>query len=140
MPETVTAVTLQIKPHIYPAVDDEATIILTYPHCQGIIQASWNWPYNRKDMDIYGTNGAIFQYDRHEMALRTDENTEPIHVPEPGFPAADPFSYFAALIRGDIHLTPQDLSSLENNLIVVEILDAARRSAKSGSTVFFEQR
>src|SRR5712664_3475509 len=30
-PETVTAVTQQIKPDVYPRVADEATIILTYP-------------------------------------------------------------------------------------------------------------
>ena len=31
MPTSVTAVTQQFKPNIYPKVDDEATIILTYP-------------------------------------------------------------------------------------------------------------
>jgi len=31
----------QLKlPDIYPKVDDEATIIVTYPHAQAIIQAS----------------------------------------------------------------------------------------------------
>ena len=43
-PTSVTAVTQQIKPDIYPKVDDEATIIVTYPKMQGVIQASWNWP------------------------------------------------------------------------------------------------
>jgi hypothetical protein len=51
-PLTVTAVTQQIKPEIYPRVDDEATIILTYLHAQGILQASWNWPFDRKDMEV----------------------------------------------------------------------------------------
>ena len=36
-PQTVTAVTQQIKPEIYSRVDDEATIILTYPKAQAII-------------------------------------------------------------------------------------------------------
>ena len=53
-PQTVTAVTQQIKPEIYPRVDDEATIVLTYPKTQAIIQASWNWPFDRKDMEVYG--------------------------------------------------------------------------------------
>lgn len=140
LPGSVTAVTQQIKPHVYPDVDDEATIILTYPGTQGIIQASWNWPFSRKDMDIYGTEGAINQYNRREMALKHQEAAEIIEVPDPDFPAADPFTWFAAAIKGDIVVTPMDLSSLENNLIVVEILDAARRSAKSGKTVFMEQK
>lgn len=39
-PVSVFAVLQQIKPDIYPKVDDEATIIITYPKTQGIIQAS----------------------------------------------------------------------------------------------------
>jgi hypothetical protein len=30
--------------------DDEATILLEYLKAEGIIQASWNWPFNRKDL------------------------------------------------------------------------------------------
>ncbi|MCW9706342.1 Gfo/Idh/MocA family protein [Fodinibius salsisoli] len=59
-PVTVQAVTQQIKPETYPKVEDEATIILTYPKAQGIIQASWNWPYSRKDMQVYGQTGYVF--------------------------------------------------------------------------------
>ncbi len=59
LPLTVTAVTLQIKPQIYPRVDDDSTIILTYPHAQAIIQGSWNWPFDRKDMEVYGATGYI---------------------------------------------------------------------------------
>jgi len=51
-----------------------------------------------------------------------------------------PFYYFASTIRGDITVGPGDLSSLENNLITVEILDAARESAKSGQTVTLTQK
>ena len=43
-PLAVTAVTQQIKPSVYPKVDDEATIVVTYPRAQAILQASWNWP------------------------------------------------------------------------------------------------
>ena len=35
-PLTVTAITQQIKPDIYPKVDDEATILLTYPTTQAV--------------------------------------------------------------------------------------------------------
>ena len=52
-PISVTAITQQFKPDIYPLVDDEATILLEYANMQGVIQASWNWPFNRKDMEIY---------------------------------------------------------------------------------------
>ena len=44
----------------------------------------------------------------------------------------DPFSYFAALIRNEIEISRFDLSSLENNMIVMEILDAAIESSRTG--------
>src|SRR3954451_4606640 len=47
-PDPVTAVPQRIKPEIYPRVDDEATFVLTSPGAQAILQASWNWPFDRK--------------------------------------------------------------------------------------------
>ena len=69
-PESVTAVTQRIKPDIYPRVDDEATIILTYPKAQVILQASWNWPYGRKDLEIYGQTGSIITVRKNDLLLR----------------------------------------------------------------------
>lgn len=129
-PLSVFAVTQQIKPHLYPKVDDEATIILTYPDAQTIIQASWNWPYNRKDMEVYGKSSYVIA-DRDGVRTKADSNapetTEKIN--QRTAPYHDPFAYFAAVVRGEITITPTDLSSLENNLLVMEILDAAKRSA-----------
>lgn len=134
-PETVTAVTQQIKPEVYPKVDDEATIILTYPKMQGIIQASWNWPYSRKDMEIYGTKGAIYQDDATHMRLRKPGKKFQTFKANPRpAPYGDPFAYLASVIRGEIDPSGS-LWSLENNMIVVKILDAARRSAKTGETI-----
>jgi hypothetical protein len=47
-PKSVTAITRQIKPDVYPKVDDDATILLEYENATGIIEASWNWPYGIK--------------------------------------------------------------------------------------------
>ena len=138
-PETVTAVTQQIKPDKYPKVDDEATIILSYPDMQGIIQASWNWPISRKDIEVYGRKGQVIAKNRHELEFRLsdDDPVEARTLEEREDPLDDPFAYFAAVINGDIKLKPHDLSAPENNLLVNEILDAAIRSAKTGMTVPF---
>lgn len=136
-PLTVSATLQTMKPDVYPKVDDEATIILTYPGTQGIIQASWNWPFSRKDMQIYGRTGELYADNRHEIEYRlVGEDTETKKkLSERPSPYNDPFAWFEAVIRGDIIVQPTDLSSLENNLIVVEILDAARESAHSGKVV-----
>ncbi|GAB5524900.1 MAG: Gfo/Idh/MocA family oxidoreductase [Roseivirga sp.] len=136
-PLTVTAVTQTIKPDIYPNVDDEATIILTYPKAQGIIQASWNWPINRKDMEVYGKTGVVYTDNGSDLRLRISEDTpeQKFLIPGRATPVDDPFAYFAALIRGGLTYDTKSLSSLENNMIVMQILEAAVKSAKTGRTV-----
>ena len=138
-PESVTAVTRQYKPSIYPKVDDEATIIVNYRNAQGIIQASWNWPFNRKDMEVYGEKGYVITSDNENMVLRSPgKNEEKIvaTIEQTGV-YTDPFSYFSDVIRGKIKLPDHGLYSLENNLMVVRILEAARESAKTGETIRF---
>src|SRR5690606_19394462 len=122
-PLTVTAVTQQLKPDIYPHVDDEATIILTYPQTQVIIQASWNWPFGRKDATVYGTRGYAVAEDKHHLRARLDNDKETTQtfadrVP----PFQDPFSFFAALVDRKITLDANDLSAPANNLVVMKIL------------------
>ncbi len=136
-PQSVTAVTQQVKPDIYPKVDDEATIIVTYPKAQGIIQASWNWPINRKDMEVYGQTGYVHTVDATRMKTRVNASSPEQSLEAPALPKPynDPFSYLIAVIRGEIEVLPTDLSSLPINMTVVEILDAARRSAASGKTI-----
>jgi predicted dehydrogenase len=135
---SVTAVTQTFKPDIYPRVDDEATILLTYPDSQGIIQASWNWPYNRKDLHVYGVSGYAYaqQSEKLEILRPGYQSPEIVNLSPRPAPFNDPFSYFAALVRDDINIQDTDLSSLQNNITVMKILDAARESARLGETVF----
>lgn len=136
-PETVSAVTQTIKPEIYKNVDDEATIVLKYPKMQGIVQASWNWPISRKDMEIYGASGYIHSDNNKTIRYRLNEkNPEKKEVLQNRTsPYNDPFTFFTAIINNEITLSPYDLSSLENNMIVVEVLEAAKKSAKTGKTI-----
>jgi predicted dehydrogenase len=139
-PISVTAITQQIKPDIYPKVDDEATIIITYPKMQGIIQASWNWPVSRKDMEIYGKTGYIITTDNVHMKMRTSEQTpeQLLMIDKDMAIAQNSFSFFASIVRGKTKLAPNDPSSLSLNLVAMEILDSAVQSAKSGKTIFLK--
>jgi predicted dehydrogenase len=136
-PLTVTAITQQIKPELYPKVDDEATIILTYEKAQVIIQASWNWPYGRKDMYVYGKTGFVYCKDGTNMQVKKDEDgeTQNLTASPLSNDRNDPFVYFANVIRGNIKMNKYDLSSPETNGIVIKILDAAKHAAKTGKTV-----
>jgi predicted dehydrogenase len=134
-PQTVTAVTQQLKPEIYSHVDDEATIILTYPKAQAIIQASWNWPFDRKDMEVYGQNGYVITVKRDDVRVRRKgEKAEQQLAAKPVPPPYDnELSYVRAVIMDGVK--PDELSSLETNVTVTEILDTARRSAAEGKTI-----
>lgn len=136
-PITVHCITQQIKPDKYPKVEDECTITLTYPKAQVIIQASWNWPFNVKDMEVYGQHGYVICKDRNNLLRRwKDESTGTIEtVSENNAPYNDPFTYFKAVIRKEILPRKFDVSSAENNIIVMEILDAAKKSAARSKTI-----
>ena len=133
-PESVTAVTQQIKPDVYPRVDDEATIILTYPRAQAIVQASWNWPFSRKDMEVYGQKGYAITVGRDSVRVRLPEKEEISADSKPlEKTKEDSVSYLRAVLLGGLKAEGQ--SSLETNVIVTEILAAARQSAATGKTV-----
>ena len=133
-PDSVTAITQQIKPDVYPRVDDEATIILTYPRAQAIVQASWNWPFSRKDMEVYGQKGYAITVGRDAVRVRLPEKEEISADSKPlEKTKEDSVSYLRAVLLGG--LKPEGQSSLETNVIVTEILDAARQSAATGKTV-----
>lgn len=135
-PTAVTAITRQIKPDIYPKVDDDATILLEYPKATGIIEASWNWPFGIKDLEVFGKTGYLEAVNRNTLRSWEKEDM-PYKIMEANAGAAayrDHLSYLAAVISGKIK-PGNDLSSLDNNLIVVKILEAARQSAKTGKRV-----
>lgn len=135
-PTSVTAVTQRLKPDpVYARVDDEATIVLTYPTATAIVEASWNWPDHRKDIQLFGDRGLLFAANRDTLTLRRrgEEADQALPTPLPSF--ADPFSFLAAVVRGKVTIADTDPSSLANALVVARILDAARRSAATGRTV-----
>jgi len=133
-PIAVTAIVQTNKPHIYPRVDDEASVLVEYPNVQGIIQASWNWPFNRKDFEVYGETGYAIATGGDSLRVRLaggQEEARPLAALPPD--EHDSIAYLTAVVRG--RLKPSGLSSLENNLIVTEILTAARESARTGRTI-----
>jgi hypothetical protein len=61
---------------------------------------------------------------------RAEETRKP---PDLKPPEADSISYLIGVARGEFK--PSGLSSLDNNVVVVEILNAARESARTGRTI-----
>jgi predicted dehydrogenase len=131
-PIAVTAVTKHIKPNMYPKVDDDATILVEYPQATGIIEASWNWPFGIKDMEVFGEKGYLHALNNNTLEKRDSTNYYKVDVKP--YMYKDNLAYLAAVLKGEVHIA-NDPSSFENNLIVVRILEAARESAKTGKRV-----
>jgi len=76
---------------------------------------------------------------RDAVRLRLPEKEELLKDAKPlEKTKADSVSYLRAVLLGG--LRPEGQSSLETNVIVTEILDAARRSAATGKTVSLEEK
>ena len=133
-PVAVTALVQTTKPQIYSRVDDQASVLVEYPKAQGIIQASWNWPFSRKDFEVYGESGYAIATGGDSLRVRVAGGREESRTLHP-LPATqrDSISYLTSIVRGQ--MPPSGLSSLENNLVVTEILEAARESARTGKTI-----
>jgi predicted dehydrogenase len=133
-PVSVRALTQQFKPQVYARVDDEATILLEYPGAQGIVQASWNWPVNRKDLEIHAERAYVIATGADDVRVRRAGGAETRTAAEP-LPERerDSIAYLTAVVRGTVQ--PAGRSSLANNIVVTEILEAARDSARTGRAV-----
>ncbi len=135
-PEAVTAVVNHDKPEIYPRVDDDATIVLQYPKAQAVIQASWNWPFSRKDMEVYGATGYVITVASDGLRTRLPHESAERTSTAPSLPEDERSSlgYLVGVLNGKIK-DSGDLSALDTNVTVMQILDAARESARSGRAV-----
>jgi predicted dehydrogenase len=134
-PIAVTAITRRYKPNVYPKVDDDATIILEYPKATGLIEASWNWPYSIKDLEAFSQTGYIHALDGKNITSQKRGKQQVKRQASPlQAPYNDPITYLTAVLHNQIPAT-DDLSSLKYNMIVMQILDAAKQSAASGKRI-----
>ena len=134
-PIAVTAVVRQYKPDVYPKVDDDATVLVEYKNALGQIEASWNWPFSIKDLEVFGETGYYHALDGKNIVTRMrEQRVSRLTVKELPAPINDPITYLSAVLRDKIS-GRADQSSLEYNMIVMEILDAAKRSTASGKRI-----
>ncbi len=135
-PLSVTAITKHIKPNIYPKVDDDATIMVEYPNATGLIEASWNWPFGIKDLEVFGKTGYLHALNGTTLIQKDSAINGSVEVKP--YVYKDNIRYLSDVLSGKIN-ADKDLSSLENNLIVVRILEAAKQSAIAGKKIYLKQ-
>ena len=134
-PISVVAIAKHYKPEVYPKVEDDATITVEYPDATGLIEGSWAWPFSIKDLEVFGQTGYIHAFDKENVSMRQRENRKSVITVAPlASPSDDPVNYFNSVLENKIS-GDDDRSSLKYNMIVMEILDAAKRSIKEGKKI-----
>lgn len=124
-PTSVVAAASTLKPDVYPNVDDDATIVLTYPTATAVIGASWAWTHDNKEMDLYTERGSLHAAKWDDLWIRAENGARVQTRPAPKPADLDnEWTYLRRVVRGECEVDP--LSSLEYNVIVAEILDEAR--------------
>ncbi len=134
-PISVSAHTSQFDRVNYPDCDDHAVIQIVYPDLQVTVVGSWHWPYSRKDVALYGERGFLITTNDRDYTLRTGRDAAAPRRAQTE--RRVPLRWFADTIRAGRDPV-EDPSSLANNLIVMRILEAARRSAAEGRSVALE--
>jgi predicted dehydrogenase len=134
-PVAVTAVARHFKLSVYPKVEDDVNIVVEYPTATGLIEASWNWPFSIKDLEVFGDKGYMHAFDRSNTLTRINDNTSNAAITNTLEPPLDnPVTYLQLVLKNRL-LGINDRSSLKYNMIVMQILDAAKRSIAEGKRI-----
>ncbi len=135
-PASVSAVTHTFKPQTYK-VDDDAVIVANYPDAVGIIEASWNWPMSISEVFIYGDKAAVLS-ERNSVRIRKGRgaasSVELATLPPERKNAT---AFFVDAVSNNKPV--EGILSPEFNLDVIEILEAAKISARTGQVVKLQQ-
>jgi scyllo-inositol 2-dehydrogenase (NADP+) len=135
-PIGVQAIAQKLKVSQHNQVDDDATILLEYPDATVIVEASWDWPYSMGQVQVFGPKGSLLAT-RNTLFYRSTADRgksglegEPVALNAPQGATSNPVAYFVDCIRHDKAI--EDPLSAQLNVQVLDILDAARESVRTG--------
>ncbi len=136
-PTRVYATAQKLKTEQHNKVDDDATIVLEYPDATAIVEASWDWPYGNGQVEVFGPKGSLlatgeqlFHRTSNDDSSKIALEGQRVAVTRALKETSNPVSYFVDCIRHDKPI--EDPLSARLNVQVVEILDAARESVRTG--------
>ena len=139
-PTAVFATALKLKTEQLNTVEDEAVILLEYPDATAILLPSWNWPYGRGEVEVFGPKGSfairgdglLFQPAEKGTTLQNPEG-QPLETRALPPEMRNGVAHFLYCIRNDKPIEGPVSASV--NVAVNEILDAALKSVRTGRAV-----
>jgi predicted dehydrogenase len=132
-PTSVFAHTIQLRPEEFPKVEDSSAILLTYPKGVALLEGSWDLPHSFQQVEVFGLRGSVFA-DRREANFRPARQA-PQTLPNPDLQPheLEPIAYMLECIR--TNTDPAGMVSMEYNVGVNEIIEAAKMSVTTGKPV-----
>lgn len=137
-PEKVYAQVNQLRPETFPKVEDNSTMVLSYRDGVGLFEGSWDLPRGFQDLEIFGLKGSLYMVNnRVELRQGREAARE---VPLAALEAAEqePIANLVRAIRTGKPVAA--LTALDINVEVVEIIEAAKKSVKTGQAVALGRR
>ncbi len=139
-PTRVYAYALKLKTEQHNAVDDDAVIVLEYPDATAILLPSWDWPYSKGEVQVFGPKGSftargdglLFQTGSKNTTLENPEG-KPVELKPLPPERKNGITYFVWCIKN--HQPIEGAAAPDLNVSVNEILDAAKESIRSGRAV-----
>ena len=104
----------------------------------GIFEASWDLPRSYQDLEVFGTGGGSVYMQNGKVELRNGKESKEVKLDPLPPDRAEPIAYMVSCIRD--HRPIEGLTALDINVDVVEIIDAAKESVKTGKSVRFSEK
>jgi predicted dehydrogenase len=139
MPTTVYATAEHLRPERFPKVEDNATMVLSYPNAVGIFEGSWDLPHGMQDLEVFGRAGdpghpagSIYMTSRQVDLSRGHDKRQLTLDPLPEG-ENEPIAYMVSRIRENKPIA--GLTAIDINVEVIHIIDLAKESIATGRAV-----
>lgn len=132
-PEAVFAQTNQLRPAEFPKVEDTSTMVLSYKNGIALLEGSWDLPRSFQDLEVFGLKGSVYM-NRSAVEVRKGRGqAEQLNLDPLPAGQDEPIAAMIRQIQTGQEVSP--LTGLDLNIGVVEILDAAKESIRTGRSV-----
>jgi predicted dehydrogenase len=131
-PETVFAQTNQLRPDTFPKVEDTSVMVLHYKNGVGLFEGSWDLPRGFQDLEIFGDKGSIAMKDG-DVEVRSGSKTLHPTLAPLAPEKAEPIAYMVHCLQNRLPI--EGMTALDINVDVVEIVEAAKQSVKTGRAI-----
>jgi predicted dehydrogenase len=131
-PESVYATAIHLRPETFPKVEDSASLVLSYKNAMGIFEGSWDLPRSYQDLEIFGLKGSIYMQNG-KVELRKGRKSDEVAI-EPLPPErSKPVNYMVETLKAGKQI--EGMTAVDINVDVIEIIDAAKESIRTGKAV-----